>query len=245
MDLRLDGRLALVTGATRGVGFATARALARAGADVVGCYHGEERTAEEALRVLAEAGGKHRMIRADVTRPDDVDRLVGACREAGVPLGVLVNNVGVDAVSAFADLTEEAWQHVLQTNLTSAYRVTRAVLGLLGPDASVVCVGSSAAARGVPGRAHYGAAKSGITGMTRALSKELGPKGVRVNAVAPGIVDMGPDSGLSAEVRARMARMSALGRLVTAEEVAQGVLFLACDTARYITGVTLNVDGGL
>ncbi|MFF9087458.1 SDR family NAD(P)-dependent oxidoreductase [Streptomyces sp. NPDC014991] len=161
MDLRLDGKPALVTGATRGVGIATARALARAGADVVGCHHGDERTADDASRALAETGGKHRIVRADVTRPDD------------------------------------------------------------------------------------GAARSGITGMTRALSKELGPKGVRVNAVAPGVVDTGPDSGLPAEVRARMARMSALGRLVTAEEVAQGVLFLACDTARYVTGVTLNVDGGL
>lgn len=123
--------------------------------------------------------------------------------------------------------------------------MTRAALGLLAQHASVISIGSSAAARGVAGRAHYGAAKSGITGLTRALSKELGPKGVRVNSVAPGIVDMGPDSGLPAEFRTRMSRMSALGRLVTADEVAHAVLFLASDAARYVTGITLNVDGGL
>ncbi|MFH8788958.1 SDR family NAD(P)-dependent oxidoreductase [Streptomyces roseoverticillatus] len=245
MDLRLDGKAALVTGATRGIGRATARALAQAGADVIGCYHKDEEAAEAVLRALRETGGKHRMVRADVTRPEDVERLMDACREAG-PVDVLVNNVGIDASAPLADLPEEDWQHVIETNLTSAYRVTRAVLPLLSADSSVVTVGSSAAARGVPGRAHYGAAKAGIVGLTRALSKELGPKGVRVNAVAPGIVDTGtPGSGVPAELRARMARMSALGRLVTAEEVAQSVLFLAGDASRYVTGITLNVDGGL
>ncbi|MFI6444157.1 SDR family NAD(P)-dependent oxidoreductase [Kitasatospora sp. NPDC050543] len=245
MDLRLDGKLALVTGATRGIGFATAQALANAGADVIGCHHSDETSAEPVLKALDKTGGKHRMVRADLTDPADVGRLVEACRDAGREIGVLVNNVGIDAASPLAELTEEEWQRVLESNLTSAYRVTRAALGLLAQDASVISIGSSAAARGVPGRAHYGAAKSGITGLTRALSKELGPKGVRVNSVAPGIVDMGPDSGLPAEARTRMSRMSALGRLVTADEVAHAVLFLASDAARYVTGITLNVDGGL
>nr|BAJ52708.1 putative 3-ketoacyl-ACP reductase [Streptomyces sp. TA-0256] len=244
MDLRLDGKPALVTGATRGIGRATARALAQAGAEVIGCYHKDEAAAEDVLRELRETGGKHRMVRADVTRPEDVERLMDACRAAG-PIGVLVNNVGIDATAPLADLPEEDWQRVIETNLTSAYRVTRAALPLLSADSSVVTVGSSAAARGVPGRAHYGAAKAGIVGLTRALSKELGPKGVRVNAVAPGIVDTGTESGVPAELRARMARMSALGRLVTAEEVARSVLFLAGDASRYVTGITLNVDGGL
>ncbi|KOV89600.1 short-chain dehydrogenase [Streptomyces sp. NRRL B-3648] len=243
--MRLDGRLALVTGATRGIGFATARALANAGADIIGCHHSDESSAEPALAALAETGGKHRMVRADLTDPADVGRLVEACRDTGREIGVLVNNVGIDAASPLAELSEGEWQRVLETNLTSAYRVTRAALGLLARDASVISIGSSAAARGVPGRAHYGAAKAGITGLTRALSKELGPKGVRVNSVAPGIVDVGADLGLPAEVRTRMSRMSALGRLVTADEVAHAVLFLAGDAARYVTGITLNVDGGL
>ncbi|MER8062537.1 MULTISPECIES: SDR family NAD(P)-dependent oxidoreductase [unclassified Streptomyces] len=245
MDLRLDGKLALVTGATRGIGFATAQALANAGADVIGCHHSDATSPEPALTILGKTGGRHRMVRADLTDPADVGRLVDTCRDADREIGVLVNNVGIDAASPLAELTEEEWQRVLETNLTSVYRVTRAALGLLSQDASVVSIGSSAAARGVPGRAHYGAAKSGITGLTRALSKELGPKGVRVNSVAPGIVDMGPNSGLPAEVRAQMSRMSALGRLVTADEVAHAVLFLASDAARYVTGITLNVDGGL
>ncbi|WP_328335977.1 MULTISPECIES: SDR family NAD(P)-dependent oxidoreductase [unclassified Streptomyces] len=245
MDLRLDGKLALVTGATRGIGFATAQALANAGADVIGCYHSDEASAELVLKALDKTGGKHRMVRANLIDPADVGRLVEACRDADREIGVLVNNVGIDAASPLAELTEEEWQRVLETNLTSAYRVTRAALNLLAQDASVISIGSSAAARGVPGRAHYGAAKSGITGLTRALSKELGPKGVRVNSVAPGIVDLGLDSGLPVEVRNRMSRMSALGRLVTADEVAHAVLFLASDAARYVTGITLNVDGGL
>ncbi|GGN36676.1 short-chain dehydrogenase [Streptomyces kronopolitis] len=245
MDLRLDGKLALVTGATRGIGFATAQALANAGADVIGCHHSDNTSAKPVLRALEKIGGNHRMVRANLTDPADVGRLVEACRDAGRDIGVLVNNVGIDAASPLAELTEEEWQRVLETNLTSAYRVTRGALGLLAQDASVISIGSSAAGRGVPGRAHYGAAKSGITGLTRALSKELGPKGVRVNSVAPGIVDMGLDSGFPAAVRTRMSRMSALGRLVTADEVAHAVLFLASDAARYVTGITLNIDGGL
>lgn len=245
MDQRLDGKLALVTGATRGIGRETALALARAGADVVGCYRTDAEAADGVARELAETGGKHRIVRADVTRPEDVQRLMDTCREAGPALDVLVNNVGVDAAATLPELSEAEWQRVLDTDLTTVYRVTRAALPLLAQGASVVSVGSSAAARGVPARAHYGAAKSGVIGLTRSLSKELGPRGVRVNAVAPGIVDVGADGGPPPEIRARMARMSALGRLVTAQEVAQSVLFLASGAAAYVTGVTLGVDGGL
>ncbi|MGW0520095.1 SDR family NAD(P)-dependent oxidoreductase [Crossiella sp. NPDC003009] len=226
----------LVTGGTRGIGRATVLAFARSGARVVTCHRGQDGDEELEAQDIG-------VVRADVTRPEDVRRLLGECLRRLGGLDVLVNNVGRDGQAAIAELPAEEWRDMLDTGLTAAYLVTQAALPLFGPGASVINFSASAATRGIPERAHYTAAKAGVIGLTRSLAKELGPRGIRVNAIAPGLIDTGDE--LPAHIRERVAGLTSLGRLGTSEEVAEVVLFLAGDPARYVSGVTLPVDGGI
>ncbi|MEU7834268.1 SDR family NAD(P)-dependent oxidoreductase [Nonomuraea sp. NPDC049129] len=242
MDTALAGKRLLVTGGTRGVGRATVLAAARAGARVVTCFHADEAAA---AALSAKLGTPHRIVRADLTRADDVARLAAECRTEFGGLDAVINNAGVDGHSRLADLDELEWQRVLGLDLTSVFRVTQACLPLLGPGSAIVNVAASAALRGVPGRSHYTAAKAGIFGLTRSLCKELGPRNIRVNAVAPGIIDTGGGDPLPPPVVERIKSMTALGRLGRPEEVAAASLYLAGDLSAYLTGTTLTVDGGI
>lgn len=245
MDLGVSEKRVLVTGGTKGIGRATVRAFVRGGARVVVCHHSADEAAESLVRELKEAGGEHLVVRADVTRPDDVARLAEVCgRELG-GLDVLVNNVGVDGAVAFDDLAEDEWHRVLDHNITSVYRVTRAVLPLLSDGGSIVTVGSSVALRGRARGVHYTASKAAIIGFTRALSKDVGARGIRVNTVAPGLTETEPGAGLPPEVVARIVGMTALGRICQPDDVANAVLFLAGDASTYISGTVINVDGGV
>ncbi|MEH1123019.1 SDR family NAD(P)-dependent oxidoreductase [Micromonospora sp. CPCC 206061] len=249
MDALLNGKNALVTGGARGIGRAITLGLARAGATVVACY----RTPGEAVDTLAtelkEIGGEHHLIRADVADPVEVDQLVHECRERVGTLHTVVNNAGVISHVSFAELPLEEWHRVLDTNLTGAFLVTQKCLPLLGPGASIVHIGSRGARAGVPLRSHYTAAKAGLVGLTRSLAKELGPRGIRVNVVAPGVIDTDVERRMPAEQRAqieaRYRQLTALGRLGTPDEVAGAVVFLASDLSAYLTGETLDVDGGI
>lgn len=214
MDQGLNGKRVLVTGGTRGIGKATTLAFARAGARVITCHHstveaaetlgdgltaetlGEGLTAETLGESRAEPGQTHQVVRADVTCGADVTRLVDTCAQRLGDLDVLVNNVGVDSQVMFAELTEQEWHRVVQHNVTAAYLVTRAALPVLADGASVVNIGSSVALRGRIGGVHYTASKAALIGFTRALCKELGPRGIRVNTVAPGLTETEPDAGL-------------------------------------------------
>ena len=245
MNLRFDGKNALVTGGSRGIGRATVLALARSGAAVVTCYRHDEVAAGTLADELARIGVPHRVIRADVTDPAGVTRLVAECKDAFGRLDVLVNNAGVDATALFEAMPDDEWERVVGTNLTSVGRVTRGALPLLRRRATVVNIGAAAAARGVPGRTHYGAAKAGVAGLTRALARELGPRGIRVNTVAPGIVETGRPADQHSAMRAAIASRTSLRRLGTPEEIADVVLFLASDLNGYVTGTTVTVDGGL
>lgn len=245
MNQGLTGKRVLVTGGTRGIGRATTLAFARAGAQVVTCHHTAGEDAESLGRELKECGETHQVVQADVTSGADVARLLGTCRELLGGLDVLVNNVGVDGQVMFAELAEQEWHRVVEHNVTAAYLVGRAALPVLADGASVVNIGSSVALRGRVGGVHYTASKAALIGFTRALSKELGPRGIRVNTVAPGLTETEPGAGLPPQVVARIVGMTALGRIGRPADVAGAVLFLAGDTARYITGATLNVDGGI
>jgi 3-oxoacyl-[acyl-carrier protein] reductase len=231
----LSGKRVLVTGGTRGIGRACALAFARAGASVVACHHSPSEAAESLARELKEIGGTHRLVRADVTSPEEVVELADAVREALGGLEVLVNNVGVDGQVPFGEMRPEEWRRVVDHN----------VLDLLCDGASVVNVGSSVALRGRVNGVHYTASKAALIGFTRALSKELGPRGIRVNTVAPGLTETEPGAGLPPAAVERIVGMTALGRICQPEDVAGAVLFLAGDTSSYISGVTLNVDGGV
>ncbi|MFD9893904.1 SDR family NAD(P)-dependent oxidoreductase [Amycolatopsis sp. NPDC059027] len=245
MDLGLRGKRVLVTGGTRGIGRATALAFARAGAHVVTCHHTDGPHVESVARELKECGDRNRVLRADVTDGADTRRLAGLVGDELGGLDVLVNNVGVDGGVAFGDITEPEWHRLLDHNVTAAYLVTQAMLGVLADGASVVNVGSSVALRGRVNGVHYTASKAALIGFTRGLCKELGPRGIRVNTVAPGLTETEPGAGLPPQAVTRIVGMTALGRICQPEDVAGAVLFLAGDTSRYISGATLNVDGGV
>ncbi|TJZ52140.1 SDR family oxidoreductase [Streptomyces piniterrae] len=249
MELGLRGKKLLVTGGTRGIGRGIVLAAARAGADVLTCYRQESEYVESLRRELKEAGGDHHVIRADIGEIAEVDRLV---EEAGNRYGRLdgvVNNAGTITHIPFAELPADEWARVIDTNLTASYRVIQQALPLLGPGGSVVNIGSRGAAAGIPLRAHYTAAKAAVIGLTRSLSKELGGKGIRVNVVAPGVIETEAFADMPAEraegLRATYSQKTALARLGTVEELAAPVLFLLSDLSAYVTGETINVDGGI
>ncbi len=241
----LKGKRVLVTGGTRGIGRASVLAFARAGARVITCHHTDGETAVRFEKELAELGDRHVVVQADVTRPDEVARLADVTAEEFGGLDVLVNNVGVDGQVAFGELTDDEWERVIDHNVTGTYRVTRAVVDLLTDGASVVNLGSSVALRGRAFGVHYTTSKAALIGFTRALCKELGPRGIRVNAVAPGLTETEPGAGMPPAVVDRIVGMTALGRICQPDDVANAVLFLACAGSSYISGVTLNVDGGV
>ncbi len=245
MDLGLAGKTALVTGASRGIGRAIALGLAREGVSVAAVHRQESEASLSLDAQLEEAGNGSYTVTADVADPAAVERLVGDVCKRYPRLDVLVNNAGVVSHKLLEDLELDEWRRVLDTNLTSIYLVTRGVLGVLGEGASVINVGSAVALRGMPARAHYAASKAGAVGLTRALCKELGPRGVRVNLIAPGIIETDQAGGLTPEARARYSSLAALGRLGDSDDVAGVALFLASDLSRFVSGMTINVDGGI
>ncbi|MET9713661.1 SDR family NAD(P)-dependent oxidoreductase [Nocardiopsis alba] len=249
MELDLSGKKTLVTGGTRGIGKGIVLALARAGADVVTCYRGDEEAAELTRAELAETGGKHLVLQADVTDAEDVANLVARAREHHGALDTVICNAGTISHIPYRELPVDEWTRVIDTNLTAVHRVIQSSLDALAPEASIVVVGSRAAAAGVPLRAHYTAAKAGLSGLVRSLAKELGPEQIRVNLVSPGIIRTEEFAKLPKEkadaMQERYGRLTALGRLGEPRDVGGPVLFLASDLSRYITGETLIVSGGI
>ncbi len=241
--MRLDGKQALVTGGTRGIGRAIVLALAEAGCEVLTCYRDDSTAADDLAAALDRLGAKYRVVRADVTVAADVDRLAEECRDQFGSLDVVVHNAGVISHIPFPELAQDEWDRVLDTNLGAAYRVIQRVLPLLNDGASIVNVGSRVATVGVPLRAHYTAAKAGLVGLTRSLCKELGSRRIRVNVVAPGPIETGVPT--PPEVRQRYRTMIPLGRLGRPDEIANVVVFLAGDLAGFVNGETINVDGGI
>jgi 3-oxoacyl-[acyl-carrier protein] reductase len=249
MQLQLSGKNAVVTGGTRGIGRGIVLALARSGANVLTCYRQEGEAVESLARELKDIGGDHHLIQADVSVTEDVERLVEEAKTRFGTVQILVNNAGVISHVPFGELPLEEWQRVLHTNLTASFLVIQKALPLLQGGASVINIGSRAAAVGIPMRAHYTASKAGMIGLTRSLCKELGRQGVRVNLVAPGIINTDDTDTLSEAEREhykqRYANLMALGRFGKPEEVAGVVLFLASDLSAYVTGETIHVDGGV
>ena len=234
----LEGKTALVTGGSRGIGRAIALELGRAGASVVVGYRSG---AEEAEGVASEAGG--RAVQADVGDPDEAKRLV---EEAG-DLDVLVNNAGVTRDGLIARMSDEDWRAVIDTNLGGVFHTCRAAArGMMRRRAgSIVNLSSVVGLHGNPGQTNYAASKAGIVGLTKSLARELGSRGVRVNAIAPGYISTALTDVLPEEVRGMLLANTPLGRLGDPDDVAGAVRFLCSDEASFITGAVLLVDGGL
>ena len=234
----LEGKTALVTGGSRGIGRAVALELARAGASVIVGYRSG---AEEAAGVAAETGG--RAVQADVSNPDEAKRLV---EEAG-ELDILVNNAGLTRDGVLARMSDDDWRTVLETNLSSVFYTCRAVSrGMMRRRAgAIVNVSSIVGLRGNWGQTNYAASKAGIIGFTKSLARELGSRGVRANVVAPGYVQTQLTDVLPGEAREAMLAATPLGRLGDPADVAGAVRFLCSDAAAFVTGEVLLVDGGL
>ncbi len=243
-------QVALITGASSGIGRATAEALAREGARVGVNYYKNQAGAEEAAEVIRKAGGEALVIGADVTRNADVLTLVEAVRKEWGRIDILVNNAGdLLARHTLADMTEEYWDQVMDLNLKSAFLCVRAVWEEMAARKSGCIINiSSIAGRngGGVGVSAYAAAKGGLLTYTKSLAKELAPHGIRVNGVAPGVIATPfHERYSSAELMRRLVGMIPLGRAGASEEIADVIVFLASPAARYITGETIEVNGGM
>jgi 3-oxoacyl-[acyl-carrier protein] reductase len=234
----LEGKTALVTGGSRGIGRAIAAELARAGADVTLSYRSGRGEAED---VANEAGC--RAVEADVSDPEQARALV----EAAGDIDVLVNNAGITRDGLLARMSDEDWRVVLETNLHGTFHTCRAaVRGMMKRRAgSIVNVSSIVGLHGNPGQTNYSASKAGIIGFTKALARELGNRGVRANVVAPGYIDTRLTQVIADDMKEIMLANTPLGRFGRPEDVAGAVRFLCSDDAAFITGEVLLVDGGL
>ena len=234
----LDGKTALVTGASKGIGRAIAAELARAGASVVLGYRSGK---DECEAIAAEVGG--RAVQADVSDPAEAARLV---EEAG-DVDILVNNAGLTRDGLLARMSDEDWRVVIETNLSSVFYTCRAVTRPMMKKraGSIVNISSVVGVHGNWGQTNYGASKAGIIGFTKSLARELGSRNVRANVVAPGYVKTQLTDVLPEEATAAMLQNTPLGRLGEPEDVAGAVRFLCSDEASFITGEVLLVDGGL
>jgi 3-oxoacyl-[acyl-carrier protein] reductase len=238
----LDGKVALVTGGSRGIGAAISRELAKAGAKVALNYRAGQEAADE---VAGEIGGL--AVRADVSKPEEVQALIERVEGEFGDIDALVNNAGVTRDTLIARMTDDDWQTVIDTNLRGTFNTSRAVSRkmLRRRAGSIVNLSSVVGVHGNPGQANYAASKAGIIGLTKALARELGSRGVRVNAIAPGYISTELTDVLDDEQRGLILQNTPLGRLGEPEDVARAVRFLCSDEAAFITGEVLLVDGGL
>jgi 3-oxoacyl-[acyl-carrier protein] reductase len=245
MDLK--GKVAVVTGSSRGIGRAIALKLASLGAKVVVNYRTSAEAAQEVVEAIGGQGGQAIAVQADVRDADDAKRLIKTAQSTYSRLDILVNNAGTTHDTLLLRMSEEDWDLVINTNLKGAFNCTKAAMRPMMRQryGRIVNITSVAGLAGNPGQANYSAAKAGLVGFTKAVAKEVGSRNITVNAVAPGYVPTDLTASLPQELVEKAIEMTPLGRVGTPEEIANAVAFLVSDEANYITGVVLRVDGGL
>lgn len=244
MTQTLKGEIALVTGASRGIGAAIADRLAALGATVFGTATTES-GAQAIGERLAAHGGHGRVL--NVTDPAAIEALIdGITKEAGA-VSVLVNNAGITRDQLLMRMKEEDWSAIMETNLTSVFRTSKAVMrGMMkARKGRIISIASVVGVTGNPGQANYAAAKAGIIAFSKSLAREIGSRGITVNVVAPGFIDTDMTRSLPEEQRTALLSGIALGHLGEANDIAEAVAFLASPAAKYITGETLHVNGGM
>jgi 3-oxoacyl-[acyl-carrier protein] reductase len=245
--MQLKDKVAIVTGASRGIGRAIAIDLAARGAAVVVNYHSSESAAQEVAQVIQLAGGRAVIARADVSRLDEAAGLAKAAADAFGKVDILVNNAGTTRDTLLMTMKEDDWDHVVATDLKSVYTCSKAVVRQMirQRGGRIINIASVVGLAGQAGQANYAAAKAGVIGFTKSLAKELGSRNITVNAVAPGFIPTALTSVLTEEQKELAIKLTPLGRFGKPEEVAYAVSFLASEEAAFITGAVLTVDGGL
>jgi 3-oxoacyl-[acyl-carrier protein] reductase len=244
MSAVLQGEIALLTGATRGIGAAIAQMLAAHGARVIGTATSEA-GAQAITERLSPTGGAGRVL--DVKDSGAVETLIDAIGKEFGPVSILVNNAGITRDQLLMRMKDDDWNTILDTNLSSVYRTSKAVMrGMMkARKGRIVNIASVVGVTGNPGQANYAAAKAGIIAFSKSLAREIGSRGITVNVVAPGFIDTDMTRALTEEQRQALLGQIALGRLGAPDDIAQAVLFLASPAASYITGETLHVNGGM
>jgi len=243
----LDGKVALVTGASRGIGRAIALELARQGAKVAVNYAGSEQKAQDVVDEIAELGSEGIKIQANVSSEDEVKGMVKEVVDTFGGIDILVNNAGITRDNLLMRMKEEEFDQVIDTNLKGVFLTTKAVTRpmMKKRGGKIINIASVVGVSGNPGQANYVAAKAGVIGMTKSSAKELASRNILVNAVAPGFIETDMTDELSDEQVESMNSMIPLARLGNGEDIAKVVKFFASDDSNYITGQTIHVDGGM
>jgi len=244
--MNYEGQIALVTGATRGIGAAIAQALGAGGATVIGTATSDS-GAEKISAALANANIKGCGLKLDVTDQTAVEAALAHIEKEYGAVGILVNNAGITRDTLLMRMKEEDWQAILDTNLTSVFRLSQAVLkGMMkARKGRIISIASVVGAMGNAGQTNYAAAKAGLIGFSKSLAREVGPRGITVNVVAPGFIDTDMTKDLPEAHKEKLLANIPLSRLGQPEEIAAAVAFLASKEAGYITGETLHVNGGM
>ena len=247
-SIDLQGKVALITGASQGIGAQMARTFHQAGATVVLNHPGIGSSTEDAAKIAAELNalraGSADIFAADVAKAEEVQAMMAHIRQHHGGLDFLINNAAILRDRTIAKMSHEEWESVMDVNLSGVFHCCKYGLEILRDHGSIVSMGSIAAIQGFYGQANYAAAKAGVQAMMRVLSREAARRGIRANAIAPGVVDTAMAATIPESVRAEMLKNVPLGRFATTEEIANVALFLCSPLASYVTGQTIEVNGG-
>ncbi len=240
----LKGKTAIITGASRGIGKAIAIKYAEYGAFVGINYLSNDKQAIDTLKNVEKAGGDGILLKGDISKPEQVEKIINDFLKKTDNIDVLVNNAGIYIRNKLNEITYEKWNKVIETNLSSCFYLSKKVIQHMKENSCIIFISSQIAFRGTPHGLDYASTKAGMLGMMRSLALEFSDKKIRVNAIAPGIIDTDIISNYTREMKQKRAQEIPLKRIGTPEDIANTCLFLASDMSSYITGETINVNGG-